>query len=281
MSQWRFSGFRRQKFIYLRKFQRQLALINHIRHTILVINRKRFTPITLTRENSVTQTIVYFYTTQLMLLHIFFGYGNSFFDSQSVQVQVAIRSSSCFRRITYDTFFSIEAFFRHITTFYQWNDRQVEVFCKSIVTTIVSRNSHNGSCTISSQYIVADPYWNRFTSKRIHCIRTTEYTGNTAIGDTFTFGTLLSTVQISFHFCFLCLSCQYRNQFTFRSQYHESNTKHSISTSSKDGKFQIAVFYLETYLCTFRTTNPVTLCFFQRISPIYSFQSVEQALSIC
>ena len=28
------------------------------------------------------------------------------------------------------------------------------------------------------------------------------------------------------------------------------------------------------------TTNPVTLCFFQRISPVYSFQS-EQTLSIC
>ena len=198
-----------------------------------------------------------------MFFHIFLGSSNGFLDSQSVQVQIAVRSNSCFRRITYDTFLRVETFFRYITTFYQRNDRQVEVFCKRVVTTVVSRNGHDSTCTVTSQYIVADPYRNSLACKRIDSVRTTEHACYTTVGDTFTFGTFLGTIQISFHFCFLTFGCQQRNKLTFRSQHHECYSKHGIGTGRKDGKFQIAVFYLETNFRTFRTADPVTLCFLQ------------------
>ena len=47
MSQRRFACFGRQEFGYFGKFQGQTAFINHIRHTVLVVNGERFTPVTL------------------------------------------------------------------------------------------------------------------------------------------------------------------------------------------------------------------------------------------
>ena len=151
---------------------------------------------------------------------------------------------------------------------------------KCIVTTIVRRYRHDGSCSITSQYIITNPYRNRFSCKRIYCIRTTKHTRYTTVCNTLTFCTLLCTVQISLNFCTLCFGCQHRHQFTFRCKYHERHTEHRIGTRSKDSKFQIAVFYLETYFSTFWTANPVTLSLFQRICPVYRFQSVKQTLCI-
>ncbi len=71
MSQRRFSTFCSKELSNLRKFQRKLAFVNHIRHAVLVIYRERFTPITLARENRITQTEVDFHTAQIMLFHIF------------------------------------------------------------------------------------------------------------------------------------------------------------------------------------------------------------------
>ena len=251
MSQRRFSTFCRQELSNLRKFQRKLAFVNHIRHAVLVIYRERFTPITLARENRITQTEVDFHTAQIMLFHIFLGSCNGFFNCQAIQRQLAIRSYPGFRRVANDSFLRIEAFFAYVTTFYQRYNRQVEMFGKCIVTTIVRRYRHDGSCSITSQYIITNPYWNRFSCKRIYGIRTTEHTRYTTVCNTFTFCTLLCTVQISLNFCTLCFGCQHRHQFTFRCKYHESHTEHRIGTRSKDSKFQIAVFYLETYFSTF------------------------------
>ena len=145
----------------------------------------------------------------------------------------------------------------------------------------MSRYRHDGTCTITRQYIVADPYRNRFAGKRIDGIRTTEYTGYLTVGDTFTFGTLLGSIQVSFHFFLLFSSSQLGYQFAFRSQYHEGNTVHGICTSGKDGKFDIAILHLELDFSTFRTTNPVLLGFLQRFGPVDVVQTIEQALSVC
>ena len=251
MSQRRLAAFCRQELVYFGKFQRKLAFVNHVRHAVLVIYRERFAPVALTGEDGITQTEVHLHASQVVFLHIFLGSSNSFLDGQSVQTQVAIRSYTGFRRVADNSFLRIEAFFADITSFYQRHDGQIEMLGKSIVTTIMSRYGHDRSRTISGQYIIADPYRNRFSGKRIHGIRTAEYTCHTAVGNTFTFGTFLGTFQVSFHLCTLCISCQLRNQFTFRCKYHEGHTEHRIGTGSKDSKFQIAVFHLETDFSTF------------------------------
>ena len=97
VSQWRFAGFCRQELGYFRELQRQLAFVNHVRHAVLVVNRERFAPVTLAGEDGITQTVVHFHTSQVVFLHVFLGSSNGFLDGQSVQVQVAIRSDTCFR----------------------------------------------------------------------------------------------------------------------------------------------------------------------------------------
>ena len=111
---------------------------------------------------------------------------------------------------------------------------------ESIVAAIVGGYGHDGSCSVSCQYVIADPDGHCFTCKRIDSIRTAEYTGHAAVGDG----------QLGY-------------QITFRSQNHEGHTEHGICTGSKDGKFEIAVFYLELYFGTFGASDPVLLSFFQ------------------
>ena len=127
----------------------------------------------------------------------------------------------------------------------------------------MGRNRHDSACTISGQYIVANPYGNGVAGERVDSIRTTEYAGYTAVGDAFAFGTFLGAVQISVHFFFLFRSGKLGDQFAFGCQYHEGYTEHGICTSSEDSEFDIAVFYFKLYVRTFRTANPVALGFFQ------------------
>ena len=198
-----------------------------------------------------------------MFFHIFLGCCNGFFDSQSVQRKVTVRSYVRARRVADDTFFCIETFFANVTTFYQRTDFQSEMFGKSIVAAIVSGYSHDGSCSISCQYVITDPNRYCFTGKRIDGIRSTEYTGNATVGDTFAFRTFLGAVEVGIYFRFLFGSSDLCYQFAFRSQYHKGNAEHRICTGSKDSKFKIAVFYFELYFGTFRTAYPVLLSFFQ------------------
>ena len=155
------------------------------------------------------------------------------------------------------------------------------MFGKSIVAAIVSRYSHDGSCSISCQYVITDPNRYCFTGKRIDGICSTEYTGNATVGDTFALRTFLGAVEVGIYFRFLFGSSDLCYQFAFRSQYHKGNAEHRICTGSKDSKFKIAVFYFELYFSAFRTAYPVLLSFFQWISPVDSVQPVQQALCVC
>src|SRR3712207_2532857 len=155
------------------------------------------------------------------------------------------------RRIAYDSFFGVETFFAHIASFHQRTNLQSEMFGKRIIAAIMRRNSHDGSRSISCQYVIADPHRNGFACKRINGVRTTEHSAHAAIGNTFAFGTFLRTFEISLHFGFMFRSSQPLYQFAFRSQYHESNAEHRIGTGSKYGKFQIAVFHLKLYFGAF------------------------------
>ena len=203
-----------------------------------------------------------------LLFGIILGFFDSFFDGQSVQCKITVRSYIRSRRVANDTFFGIKAFFADITTFYQRTDLQSEMFGESIVTAIVCRYSHDGTCTITGKYIVANPDGHCLTCERINGITSGEYTRHAAVCNTITLGTFLSAFQISVNFILLFRSSQLSYQFAFRRQHHESNTEHRICTGREDGKFQIAVFYFELYFSTFAATDPVSLSFFQRICPV-------------
>ena len=203
VSQWRFTGFGRQEFSDFRKFKRQAGFVDHIRHSVFVVNRERLTPVTLAGEDSVTQTVVHFHTAQIVVFYIFLGCFYRFFDSQSVQRKIAIRSNFKAWRVANDTFLGIETFFAYITTFYQRANFQSEMFGECIVAAIMCRYSHNSTCSVSGQYVIADPDGHCFTCERVDGIRAAEYTGNTTVGDTFAFRTFFGTVKVSIYFCFL------------------------------------------------------------------------------
>ena len=78
-----------------------------------------------------------------------------------------------------------------------------EMLGESIVAAIVGGYGHDGSCSVSCQYVIADPDGHCFTCKRIDSIRTAENTGHAAVGDAFAFRTFLGAVKVGVYFCFL------------------------------------------------------------------------------
>ena len=122
---------------------------------------------------------------------------------------------------------------------------------KSIVTAVVSRHSHDGSRTIASQYIVADPHRNSLVGDGVDGIGAAEDSRHLFVCYTLTFSTFLGSLQISIDSSLLLGSSKLCNQFAFRSKYHEGNTEDSVGTCGEDGKLHIAVLNLEHHLGTF------------------------------
>ena len=91
-------------------------------------------------EDRIAEAVVHFHAAETrvgdMLLHALDG----LFDLESVEEA----------RIDHDTLFGIEALFADICTLNEWDNRQVEVLSKSIVTAIVCRHSHDSTCTITT-----------------------------------------------------------------------------------------------------------------------------------
>ena len=87
-SQWGFTSFRGFVLINLRQFQRKALLRNHIRHLVLVINRERLSPVTLTREDGITQTIVHLDTTQALFGNELLCGCDSFLYRKTIQTEL-------------------------------------------------------------------------------------------------------------------------------------------------------------------------------------------------
>src|SRR5690606_3769385 len=60
ISEWWLSVFSWKIFFYFGQSNWQIFFINHLRHSIHIINRKWLSPISLSRKNCITQTIIYF-----------------------------------------------------------------------------------------------------------------------------------------------------------------------------------------------------------------------------
>ncbi len=66
----------------------------------------------------------------------------------------------------------------------------------------------------------------------------------------------------------------------FRSEYHESDTEYGIGTCCEYLQLHIATVDREAHLGTFRTSDPVALCLFERVGPVECIQTVEQTLRV-
>ena len=88
-----------------------------------------------------------------MLSHKFLGGCNGLFHSHAVEAETIEGFNAFTWRIHHDSLFGIKAFFAHISTLYQRDDRQIEVFGKGIVATVVCRNSHDSPRAIADEHI--------------------------------------------------------------------------------------------------------------------------------
>ena len=86
MAKWRLAALCGEEFLNLGKFNRQALLGNRIRHTILVVDWEWLTPVALTAEDSVAQTVVDLHTAKPVLGHKLLCLCNGLFYSQTVEV---------------------------------------------------------------------------------------------------------------------------------------------------------------------------------------------------
>jgi len=193
VAQGRFPFFGRQEAVYLWQFQREIFFIQHIWTTFLVENRERFTPVTLTTENGVSQSEVNLDAAQLIVGHVGFGALDGCLDGQSVQET----------RVHHDALFGIVAFFADIGALDEGNDGQIEVFGESVVPGIVGGYSHDGSRAVASQDVVADPDGDGFVCEGIDGVGTGENTGDTPVGYAFAFSTFFGRGQVGIYLSLL------------------------------------------------------------------------------
>ena len=196
-SQWGLTSLGGLVLVNLRKFQRQTLLGNHIGHIVLIVDRERLTPVALTAEDGVTQTIVHFHTSKTLLSHELLRGSNSLLHGQSVEAEF----STC--RVAHDTLLGIVALFAHVSTLNQRNNGQIKVLGKGIVTRVVSRHSHDGTCTIACKDVFCNPDRYFLVRKRIDSIASREHARHLVVHLTVALCALLHVVQILVNFCLL------------------------------------------------------------------------------
>ena len=105
---------------------------------------------------------------------------------------------------------------------------------KSIVATIVRRDSHDCAGSVSCQYIVAYPNRNLGSAYWVYGIRPTKHTCYTSVSNTFALCTFFCSCKIFFNSQFLFVGSEFCHQLTFGGQNHKSYTKNSISTGGEN-----------------------------------------------
>ena len=278
VAEWWFSRFGWEELIYFWQNQWQALRWNHLRDAVLVIHREWFAPIALAREDGIAQAIVHLHASQLVGFHIFLRGSDSLLDGHTVEGEVDVWSHTWAWTVHHDTFLGIVALFAHVSTLDEWDDRQTEVLGKGIVAGVVGRNCHDGTCSITSQHVVAHPDRVLLACEWVDGITTRKHTRHFLVNHALALGALLHLLQVSIHFCLVVSGGELGNEFALRSQHHEGHTKHRICAGSEDGEMLVGVSHVEFHFRTFRATNPVALCFLQTLGPLNGFESVEESL---
>ena len=157
--------------------------------------------------------------------------------------------------------------------------------CKGVVTRVVSRYSHNSTCSVTGQYIVRSIDWNTLAGEWVSSIRTCEDTAHTlGLGNTLTLRALLCLLDVGLHSLLLLGSGHICNPLVLRRNNHKCYTENSVGTSGENLQFAtLAICHLgiEEYLCTLRATNPVALNLLQRLAPLEAVETVQHTLCVC
>ena len=92
-----------------------------------------------------------------MFAHESLGLLYGFLDGQSVQAEgfsvILHALVLAHGRVGHDAFLGIIALLAHVSPFHQWDDGQAEMLGKGIVSAVMGRYGHDGSCAIASQHV--------------------------------------------------------------------------------------------------------------------------------
>ena len=65
--------------------------------------------------------------------------------------------------VAHFAFLGIEGGFGNVAALDDRDYREIEFLCKGVVAAVMSRHSHNGTCTIARKHILAHPYRDLFS----------------------------------------------------------------------------------------------------------------------
>ena len=220
------------------QLERQLRLVHSVRHTVLVVDRERLTPIALAAKDGIAQTVVGLARADTQFLQFFNHALNGFLHSQAVEEarvdQLAILGIEAF--VPSSGVSRLGARFLH-----HLNNRQVEMTGKSEVAAVVGRHGHDGAGAIAHQHVVGNPDGQLGTRDGVDAIGTRESATHLAhLGHTLAFAAVLSAGDVFLHLGALLRRGDFRNQLMLGSQHHERSAKQGIRTRGKH--FQINAF---------------------------------------
>ena len=252
----RLSALRRQESADFRQFQRQFVERNRNNPAILVTNRERLSPISLTGEDGIAQTVIDFPPSQSVLLHIVNGSRDGLLHSESVQET----------GIAHYAVLGIETFTAHVATLDKGYYRQIESLGKGIVTAVVCRNSHNCAGAVTREHIFGNPDRHLVPGERVDGIRAGEYSCHIpGLGNSLALSLLAHLAEIFLHLGLTVSRGQFLHPVAFRSQHEESHPENSVGTCGEDGNiiFLTTIHCLEHHFATLAASYPVALHIFQ------------------
>ncbi len=101
-------------------------------------------------------------------------------------------------------------------------------------------NSHNCTCTIACEHIVAHIYRDILSGERIDRVAAGEYTRHLLVDHTLAFGLMLYRIKISLYSLSLIRSGDLSHILALRRKHHECHTEHSVGARGEDIKHHIA-----------------------------------------
>ena len=266
----RFAFFGRQVFVHFRQQQRQLVVRQGVRHSVLIIDREGFAPVTLAAEDGIAQAEVRPGFAYSSLLDFFHHAVNRLLHFKPVQEI----------RIDQGAVLGFVGFLADVPAGHDLAYGQVEVLGETVVPAVVRGYGHDGSRPVSCQHVFRNPYRKLFPAERVYRIRTGEHpAGFVDIGLAFAFGAVLGVFHIVFHCFFLFCRGQGRNHFVFRAKDHEADSEKGVRPGreylqSFVQPFLCSVFNLEADFGPGALANPVALHLLERVGPVQFVQTV-------
>ena len=262
-----------KEFVHLGKLERQCGLGHRGGYTVVVINRERFAPVALAREDGIAQAVVDLPASQAVLLNVVDSGGNGLLDAHSGKET----------RVAHNSLLGVETLLGDVAALDQGDYRQIELLSERIVAAVVRRHSHNGSGAVAGQHIFRNPNGNLPAREGIEGVGAGKDAGHLAgLCDALTLGLLLGLQQIGLNGLLLLRRCELLHPLALGSQNHEGNSEDSVGAGGEDSHIVLlrAVGHLEDHLGALALADPVALHLLEGVGPVDGIETFEQPLGI-